>query len=176
MKWLAATTPLAAIALGGCSLLFPEDPREGVEAEDACIGRVRSAMTYQESEELRDTSGRYVPTFTYDITRLDLAAIKALAVPGSDETAGTRLMQGTARTRTAVERFMAMEVDERGAFFLGRSPSLYRVRGSAQSLPEILASGCARQQADMRLIDVSWERASSRPATTQSSPSSQTDR
>jgi len=164
------TGVFAMIALTGCSVLFPEDPREGVEADQACINRVRTAMTYQESEELRDTAGRYIPTFTFDITRMGFSDVKKLVQPGSDETAGTRLMQETSDTTAAVERFMAMPVDEKGAFFLGREPALYRVRGTAQSLPELLTSGCARQQADMRLIKVTWERVGARS----SAPSSRT--
>ncbi|MDJ0977531.1 MAG: hypothetical protein QNI87_03265 [Erythrobacter sp.] len=155
--------PFAALALGGCSLLFPEDPRVGDEDEGVCQGRVRTSLTYQQSEELRTSSGLWVPTFTYDVTKLDLAAIKALTVPGTDDTAGTRLMQETNRTSTAVERFMQMEVDQKGAFFLGRDPSLYRVRGQAQPSTQILKSGCARQQENMRLIAVSWERYQLRP-------------
>ncbi|MEL6486604.1 MAG: hypothetical protein AAFQ13_05600, partial [Pseudomonadota bacterium] len=84
--------------------------------------------------------------------------------PGSDQTAGTRLMQQTNRTNAAVERFMAMEVSEKGAFFMGRDPALYRVRGKPQAASDILASGCKRQQKDMRLIGVTWTRIQPRPA------------
>ena len=160
----AVLLPAIALGLGGCSLLFPEDPRLGEEPELECMGRVRTSMTYQESEELRNQPGLWVPTYTYDVTKLDLAAIKGLSVPGTDETAGTRLMRQTNRTSTAVARFMTMEVTAKGAFFLGRDPALYRVRGMAQPLEQVLKSGCARQQSNMRLIKVSWERFKLKPA------------
>ena len=154
--------PIAAFGLSGCSLLFPEDPRLGDEDKGACEGRVRTSLTYQESEELRTVTGLWIPTYTYDVTMLDFAAIQALSVPGTDETAGTRLMQETNRTQAAVERFMNMDVSEKGAFFLGREPALYRVQGKAQPASQILASGCTRQQPDMRLFAVSWKQARSR--------------
>lgn len=166
---------IAALGLSGCNLLFPEDPRVGDEDKGACQGRVRTSLTYEESEELRTLSGLWVPTYTYDVTKLDFAAIKALAVPGTDETAGTRLMQETNRTKAAVERFMSMEVSEKGAFFLGREPSLYRVKGKAQPASQILAAGCARQQTNMRLFAVSWKPAPP-GATAASDTSDKTDR
>ena len=153
-----AFLPIVAMGLSGCSLLFPEDKRLGDEPEGECVGRVRTSLTYQQSEELRTASGQWVPSFTYDVTKLDFEAIKELMVAGSDQTAGTRLMQQTNRTSAAVERFMAMEVSEKGAFFMGRDPALYRVRGQPQAASDILASGCARQQQDMRLIAVTWTR------------------
>ncbi|MEO0699457.1 MAG: hypothetical protein AAFY81_07035 [Pseudomonadota bacterium] len=158
MKRQLALMPLIAVSLSGCSLLFPEDKRLGLEPEDECVGRVRTSLTYQQSEALRAASGQWVPSFTYDVTKLDFEAIKELMVPGSDQTAGTRLMQQTNRTNAAVERFMAMDVSEKGAFFMGRDPALYRVRGKPQAASGILASGCARQRKDMRLIAVTWTR------------------
>lgn len=172
-----------ALSLSGCSLLFPEDKRLGDEPEGECIGRVRTSLTYEQSEELRTASGQWVPSFTYDVTKLDFEAIKELMVPGSDQTAGTRLMQQTNRTNAAVERFMAMEVSEKGAFFMGRDPALYRVRGKPEAASDILASGCKRQQKDMRLIDVSWTRFQPPPppetddaSSPSSDPSSETKR
>ncbi|MEL6239311.1 MAG: hypothetical protein AAFQ90_12075 [Pseudomonadota bacterium] len=158
MKRAAFALTMAAFGLSGCNLLFPEDPRIGDEDKGACEGRVRTSLTYQQSEQLRTASGQWVPTYTYDITKLGFDAVKALSVPGTDETAGTRLMRETNETSAAVERFMAMKVDEKGALFLGRSPSLYRVRGKAQPASQILANGCARQQTNMRLFAVTWKR------------------
>ncbi|MEM6857819.1 MAG: hypothetical protein AAF559_08100 [Pseudomonadota bacterium] len=168
-----------AVSLSGCSLLFPEDERLGEEPQGECTGRVRTSLTYEQSEELRTASGQWVPSFTYDVTKVDFEAIKKLMVPGSDQTAGTRLMQQTNRTNAAVERFMAMEVSEKGAFFMGRDPALYRVRGKPQAASDILASGCQRQQQDMRLIDVTWTRFQPPPepeTDDASSPSSETQR
>ena len=138
---------------------FKESKEECVTIRENCQEMIK---TYQESEELRTVTGLWIPTYTYDVTKLDFAAIQALSVPGTDETAGTRLMQETNRTQAAVERFMNMDVSEKGAFFLGREPALYRVQGKAQPASQILASGCARQQPDMRLFAVSWKQARSR--------------
>lgn len=163
--------PWAALALGGCSLLFPDDPRLGTEAADDCIERVRATLTDQERRLLATTEGRFVPSYTYDVTQLDLAAMQALIVPGTDETAGARLMQQTNEASTAVAQFMATPVSEQGALFLGRDPALYRVRGKPERASAILASGCARQQANMRLIAISWsDSPASAPAATSDAP------
>ena len=161
----AFALPLAALSLAGCSLFSSEDPRVGVEAIEDCADRVRPSLTYQEYQDLKTAPGRWVPTFTYDVTKMDFSAIQRLVASGADETVGTRLMQQTNRTSTAVERFMNMEVSEKGAFFLGRQPALFRVRGRPQAASQILANGCKRQLADMRLIEVSWERWQSPAAT-----------
>jgi hypothetical protein len=152
---------VATLALAGCNpldLLFPKDERLGEEAENICIGRVRATLTYEAYQELENAPGRFVPSYIYDITRLDLEAVQALVASGADETAGTRLVQQTANTSAAVERFKQTAVDEKGALFLGQDPALYKLRGKAQPASTILASGCARQQPDMRLIEVTWSR------------------
>ena len=176
------TLPVMGLALSGCSLIFPDDSREGVEGQEACINRIGPTLTYQDFQQLENASGQWVPTYTYDVTKLDLAAIQALSVPGTDETAGTRLMQQNNSTNAAVLRFLEMEVTEKGAFFLGREPSLYRVRGKPQPASNILASGCKRQKADMRLIAVSWVKQAPKPEpessdtdADQGTPTSQTD-
>ncbi|QIQ86167.1 hypothetical protein [Erythrobacter sp.] len=145
---------LAALpVLGGCSLLWPEDERLGTESAEDCAARVAKALGPGSDFRLyeRETG---VPTYTYDITKLGLEEVQALVGEGGDETAGARTMSETNMTDTAVEEFMAREVDEKGAFFLGRDPALYRVRGERQPVAGMIASGCARQKADMRLIDV----------------------
>lgn len=146
----------AAFSLGACSLLFPEDEREGDEALHICVGRVRAQLTYEDYQQLENAPGRWVPSYTYDITLLDLEEIQALVDGGVDETVGTRLIQQTANTSAAVERFKTMPVDRKGALFLGRKPSLYRVRGEVQPASTILESGCEAQKTDTRLIEVSW--------------------
>jgi hypothetical protein len=153
--------PVTALALAGCNpldVLFPKDPRLGEEAENICIGRVRAGLTYEAYQELENAPGRFVPSYIYDITRLDLEAVQDLVASGADETAGTRLVQQTANTSAAVERFKQTAVDEKGALFLGEDPALYKVQGKAQPASTILASGCARQLPDMRLIEVTWSR------------------
>lgn len=163
-----AVVPLlvAALGLSACNpldTLFPKDPRLGKEAVYLCVGRVRADMTYEAYQALENAPGRFVPTYTYDITRLDLEAVQGLLAKGADETAGTRLMRQTNNTGAAVERFKQMSVNEKGALFLGREPALYRVRGRAQPASTILESGCERQEPNMRLVEVTWSRRAAPP-------------
>lgn len=147
------------LILPACSLFDDTDPREGLEADTACIQRVTGLI----DELPADGSGTFVPTYTYDITKLDLEAIQELSVSRSDETEGARLNRTTNETSTAVDEFMRQSVDENGAFFLGRDPALYRVRGAPNSAENIIAAGCGRQQENMRLIDVSVTATSTQP-------------
>lgn len=147
------TALIACAALSGCSLLFPEDPRLGEESVEECEARVAELLIPGTS--YRTYEGNVgVPTYTYDVTKLSLEAMQALIVEGSDETAGARGIAATNQAQTAVDNFMAQSVDENGAFFLGREPALYRVRGERQAKESMIASGCERQQPDMRLIMV----------------------
>ncbi|MEM8773282.1 MAG: hypothetical protein AAGD92_16700 [Pseudomonadota bacterium] len=159
LAWLFL--PLAALSLSGCEAydkLFGEDPRLGDEIEEICIGRVRAKLTYEQYQELENAGGSWVPTFTYDISLLSLEAIQDLIAKGADDMAGSRLMQQTNNTRTAIARFKTMSVDRQGALFLGQNPTLFRVRGATQPANTILASGCQAQLTDTRLIEVSWRR------------------
>ena len=138
--------------LPACDLLDDTDWREGVEGAEACMQRLDG---WEEQAAIAAAANLlYVPTYTYDITKLDLDAIQALVTDGSDETAGARRMARTNETGTARSQFEGQPVDEDGAFFMGADPALYRVRGAAQRLEAITAAGCERQQANMRLIDI----------------------
>lgn len=142
----------ALAALSGCDLLFPEDTRLGVESVDACLERISSEQR-DEAFDIITADGELVtPTFTYDITKVSAEGLDTLIVEGSDETAGRRLMQATNETSTAVNQFLNDPVDENGAFFFGRDPSYYRVRGEPLPLNEAMRAGCARQIAGMRFI------------------------
>jgi len=169
----ALTLLAASVALGGCSLIWPEDERVGSETAEECAARAANLLG--PGSQFRAYEGEVgVPTFTYDITKLGLEEVQALLGEGGDETAGARTMSETSQTSTAVEEFMAREVDEKGAFFLGRDPALYRVRGEMQPVADMIASGCARQQADMRLIDVAVADEAPEPAA-DSDPEQETD-
>lgn len=148
-----AVIGFAALAiLSGCDVLNPDDPRLGVENVEACLQRV-STETREENFDKVAIEGELVtPTFTYDITKASVEDLRKIIVPGSDETAGTRGMATTNQTSTAVENFMAQPVDEKGAFFFGRDPALFRVRGEPLPLNEAMRAGCERQLAGMRLI------------------------
>ena len=144
--------PLTALALlPACSLFDETDPREGPETLEACTARV--------SKDALDITAQdgalFTPTYTYDITKVSLVDLQELTVPGSDETAGSRGMAATNETSTAVANFMAAPVDEKGAFFMGRDPALYRVLGEPVALDQIITAGCERQKPGMRLTSYS---------------------
>ena len=144
------------LALSGCSLLFPEDEREGVEGASSCANRVAPLLVPGSSyASFEEPVG--VPTFTYDITKLGLEEIRELAVEGTDETAGTRLTQSTSDPATAIRKFYEEPSLKEGAFFLAKDPALYRVRGKTEPVETMIATGCARQTADMRLILIQIE-------------------
>ncbi|MEL7197029.1 MAG: hypothetical protein AAGL10_01835 [Pseudomonadota bacterium] len=108
-------------------------------------------------------SGTWAPTYTYDITKIDLDALQELTVAGSDKNAGRRNMTQTNETSTAVDQFMSLPVDEKGAFFLGKDPALYRVRGAPEPHDNIVRAGCEKQQDGMRLIAFSVAKSVPRP-------------
>lgn len=152
MKKRYCLLPITALTLlPACSLFEDKDPREGAEALDACVQRV--------SKDALDITAQdgamFVPTFTYDITKVSLEDLQELTVAGSDETAGSRNMAATNETSTAVAQFMEEPVDEKGAFFMGRDPALYRVRGGPVVFEQIIPSGCERQKSGMRLTSYS---------------------
>ena len=162
---LAIISMVSLVALTGCDIINPQDPRLGEEAVGECVKRVTDKLNRSERDTLRNEQGTRAPTYTYDITKLDLEAVQELLDAGGKETAGSRGMRDANETSTAVERFMATPVDEKGAFFLGRDPALYRVRGAPTAFADIIKAGCERQQADMRLIEVSWGSSAPKPAT-----------
>ncbi len=154
----AALFSLASLAaLSGCDLINMGDPREGTEAVGDCVKRVTDTLTRSERELFRTREGVWIPTYTYDVTKMDLDEVQELIVVGSDETAGSRGKTSTNKTSTAVERFMQRPVDEKGAFFLGRDPALYRVRGEPAEFGDLITAGCERQKSEMRLISLSWD-------------------
>ena len=148
-------TTLGALAfvalLPACDLIDPPDWRIGEEPVSECTQRLAGW-----DSNLDVASGAqqvYVPTFTYDITKMDLESIQALIGEG-DETAGSRTMASTNETSTAIADFKSLPVDDNGAFFLGNDPAMFRVRGGAQPFENIAQAGCERQQANMRLIEI----------------------
>jgi len=142
---------IALLSLSGCHSLFPEDPREGTELSAECPTRVASLLG-PTTQFANYTEEMGVPTFTFDITKMAFEDMQRLMVEGSDDTAGRRAMDATNVDSTAVDLFMETPVDEKGAFFTGRDPALYRVRGGLQPKSTMVATGCARQQEGMRLI------------------------
>ncbi|MBD2841919.1 hypothetical protein [Erythrobacter rubeus] len=152
--------PIAVIIglamLSGCSLFDSSDPRERDESVEACAKRMAGWDAIAEIGRV-DKTGYFTPTYTFDITKLGLEEMQALTVDGGDETAGSRTMASTNETSTAVDQFMQQPVDEKGAFFLGRDPALFRVRGETLAFDQILTAGCERQQPGKQLIDIALE-------------------
>ncbi|MHA7818248.1 MAG: hypothetical protein ACX930_01230 [Erythrobacter sp.] len=147
----AFTATFAAMALSGCSILFPEDPREGVEPLDECVARFADlARSLAEDNSEVPAS----PIYTFDVTKVAFTELQELIVPGSDETAGQRLMRQTNQESTAVAQFMTYPVDEAGIFFLGRDPALYRVRVADVWPRDVVQKGCEMQLSGMRLTDI----------------------
>jgi|GEM_PF-1682369 len=151
-----ALVTFTLLSLSGCHILFPEDPRLGQERNEECPGRVSSLLG--PGTDFADyTEEMGVPTFTFDITKMAFEDMQRLMVEGSDDTAGARAMAATNEDATAVDVFMATSVDEKGAFFTGRDPALFRVRGGLQPVSTMVASGCARQQAMIDIAPVPTE-------------------
>ncbi|MGB3712010.1 MAG: hypothetical protein WA985_10000 [Erythrobacter sp.] len=147
-----AITIVALAFLPACDLINPPDWREGTEPIAECVERLgewdRNLDVAAGAREL------YVPTYTYDITLLDLEEIQGLVTEGTDQTAGSRGRAATNETSTAIADFKTQPVDEDGAFFLGNDPAFYRVRGIAQPFERIAKEGCERQEANMRLVEI----------------------
>ncbi|MEM9502247.1 MAG: hypothetical protein AAF941_10445 [Pseudomonadota bacterium] len=148
-----SATLASLVLLPACQLFDDTDKREGTESVEACAKRL--SKWQKDAEDELSGGSAFVPTYTYDITKMALEDVQELIVEGSDELAGTRNMNSTNETSTAVANFMAESVDENGSFFMGRDPALYRVRGEPQTGIAVLSAGCERQKAGMRLIDIS---------------------
>ncbi len=174
---MAMASLLLPFGLGGCSIIFPEDLRVGEEPLAECVARLTTDIEMLDFRKLSDAKGALVPTYTFDITKLPFSAKQALIQPGADETLGSRLTAQTNELSTAMAMFMKAPVDEKGAFFFGTEPALWRVRGEPFAYDQILAAGCERQSADMRLIRVSAVLAPSQGSTNTetSSDSSETN-
>lgn len=145
-----AILPLALL-LPGCSLFDNSDPREGTEPIEQCLARFADLKLALADDTSTDQSQ---PTYTFDVTKLDLDKLQELVEQGTDDTLGQRLMQQTNEDSTAVSLFMNEPVDERGALFLGRDPALYRVRGPLMWPRDAVDNGCEMQRAGMRLREV----------------------
>ncbi|WP_299192440.1 hypothetical protein [uncultured Erythrobacter sp.] len=137
--------------LPSCALFDDTDPRELAEPLEQCLARFGDLKA-----ELADDASNVqaTPILTFDITKLSLGEIQELVKPGSDDTAGQRLMQQTNETGTAVQLFKTEPVDENGSFFLGRDPALYRVRTDPVWPRDAVEAACEMQKAGMRLIDI----------------------
>lgn len=146
----------ALAMLAGCNLFDDSDPREGLEDIDACIKRV-SAEYHEGVVDLLQSEERRRPTYTFDITKLSFDDIKDLTVPDEGGEAGSVQMSGFKAPPYRKRMFLEMNVDEKGAFFLGADPAYYRVQGEPIALQDVFADGCKKQRPGMRLLSFTFE-------------------
>ena len=155
MMRLAVLIPALAL-LAACDLFDDSDPREGVEQNDACIKRVR-AEYHEGVLELLESDERRRPTFTFDITKASFEDIKDLTVPEQGGEAGSVQVSGFKAPPYKKRRFLEMNIDEKGAFFLGTDPAYYRVQGEPIALRDVFVEGCRMQRSGMRFLSFTFE-------------------
>ncbi len=153
---MGRTMIAALISMGmltGCT-----DWREGEETVEACMQRF--ALKKGVVHPLNDSPHQWVPSYTYDITKLGNAGIRALvrtaengAEPG---TVGVSLV-GSGSSKSARDKFADLPATETGAVLMADDPSLYKVRGKPELHSDLVRQGCEAQLAGMRLI--SWQAA-----------------
>ncbi len=159
MRSLRSLLPiLIALPLAGCDLFDDKDWREGTESAEECTARVAKKLEVKQLIEATD--GNVLPTFTFDITKMDLNAINEMIVPASGNQRGSLRTSAFGATAPPVEAFMALDVSEAGAFYFGDDPSLYRVQGKVLTADEIVPAGCAMQKTGMRLTGFTLENSS----------------
>ncbi|AWW74676.1 hypothetical protein CD351_09600 [Erythrobacter sp. KY5] len=150
-----AATLLSLASLSACDLFNDEDPRVGVEEIDACIERVRS--TYHEGVlDLLDSDEQRRPTYTFDITKMGFDDIKDLTVPDQGDEKGSVQVSGFEAPGYVKRRFLEMNVDGKGAFFLGADPAYYRVQGEPIALKDVFSEGCKQQLSGMRFLSFTF--------------------
>ena len=144
------------IAMGiltGCN-----DWREGEETVEACLKRL--APKKGAVDPLEDSPHRWVPSYTYDITKMDGEGIQALVRTAEDGaepgTIGVSVV-GTGSSQAARDKFDDMPATASGAMLLADDPSLYKIRGKTDKYRALLRHGCEGQRSGMRLLN--WQAA-----------------
>jgi hypothetical protein len=157
LRFAAAT--LSLFLLTGCdavtSVFSKKDWREGVEEAGACIERVRAEYD-KGVVKLLNSDEKRVPTYTFDITKMSFEDVKAITVYDQGVEKGSVQVSGFQAPPWKKRAFMGMNVDEKGAFFMGADPAYYRVRGEPLALAEVFAEGCKRQRPGMRLLSFTF--------------------
>jgi hypothetical protein len=147
---------IATGMLAGCT-----DWREGEETVAACLERF--APKKGADDPLANDPGVWVPSYTYDITKLD-----GLLEFGRDVMEGggtTRIVASTSGSphqgllQQERDRFDGTPATAAGAVLLIDDPALYKVRGEPGLYRDLLRQGCERQRAGMRLINWQFTRA-----------------
>lgn len=152
-------TMIAVILMTG-TLSSCADWRESPETVEACLARF--APKKGAVDLLGDDPGQWVPSYTYDITKMGGEGIRALVKTAEDGanpgTVGVILI-GSGSSRTARDKFANIPVTEAGALLLADDPSLYKVRGKSGLNRDLLRQGCEAQRSGMRLISYRFTRA-----------------
>ena len=145
---------IATGMLAGCT-----DWREGEETAEACVERF--ALKKGAVHPLADDPSQWVPSYTYDVTKMGGEGIRALikstedgAEPGTD---GVSLV-GSGSSQAARDKFADLPATKAGAVFLADDPSLYKVRGKPGLHRDLLRQGCEGQREGMRLINWQFSR------------------
>lgn len=141
--------------LSGCT-----DWREGEERVEACVQRF--ALKNGAVDPLDDSPHQWVPSYTYDITKMGVEGIRALVKTAEDGakpgTVGVSLV-GSGSSQVARDNFADLPVTEAGVVLMADDPSLYKVRGKPGIHRDLIRQGCESQRAGMRLISWSAARA-----------------
>lgn len=145
--------------LTGCDgivdFFMKKDWREGPEDVDACIKRVRAAYD-KGVVKLLDSDEKRVPTYTFDITKMSFEDVKAITILDQGGKKGSAQISGFQAPPWKKRAYMEMNVDEKGAFFMGADPAYYRVRGAPVALADVFAEGCRKQLPGMRLLSFNF--------------------
>ncbi|MEP3051304.1 MAG: hypothetical protein ABJP48_09390 [Erythrobacter sp.] len=152
---------VAALVLGGLSLSACENPfadkdwRESVEDAEDCTKRMR-AEYHEGVLELLDSQEIRVPTYTFDITKAGFEDIKELTVLDEGDEKGSVQVSGLGAPPWRLRNFLRMNVDEKGAFFMGTDPSYYRYQGEPIPLVDVFVEGCKQQRPGMRFLSFTF--------------------
>ena len=158
-----AAACLSVMLLTGCDAITGvfsnKDWREGVEDVDACVERVR-AEYHEGVLKLLDSNEKRLPTYTFDITKASFEDITELTVLDKGQEKGSVQVSGFEAPPWKLRRFLEMNVDEKGAFFLGADPAYYRVLGKHIALADVFVEGCKQQRPGMRFLSFTFRKIS----------------
>ncbi len=127
----------AGLSLSACS---KADWRSGVEKPEDCVMRINEGA----EEFLSQPAGQgffWVPTFTFDITRMGKAAVDELVA-----STGARVLDQAAGAPSAADAAIPALV------YWEADASFFRLRDRPVAVPNAAAAGCALQRPDMRLV------------------------
>ncbi|WP_301749573.1 hypothetical protein [uncultured Erythrobacter sp.] len=153
---MGRTMIAALIAMGmltGCT-----DWREGSETVEACLKRL--APKKDVVDPLHNSPHQWVPSYTYDVTKLAPEALRSLIKVSQTkgQTEGITVLEGSS-SQKARDDFHDRPATKEGLLLIADDPALYKVRGRPGLYRELIRQGCDGQRAGMRLINWSAARA-----------------